>query len=164
MKGLEAVRRHQLAAAHAQAEAILRDARAQAQQIGAKAADDARELIGHAESEGDSTAELDTSRKWTAAKRRARGLILAAQREVYDDLRAAVSAAIRLDSRYPALLEQLAASAHRELGPGAKVSINSVGTGQVTASRKHRHVEWSLDQIVQDGIERLGPGIEELWR
>ncbi|HUZ88584.1 MAG TPA: V-type ATP synthase subunit E [Candidatus Acidoferrales bacterium] len=164
MTGLEVVQKHQLAATHAQADAILGDARTQAQQIMAKAKADAHDLIDHAEKEGDMAAELDTSREWTTARRRARGIILAAQSAVYDELRAAVSAAIRSDPRYPSLLHELADSAHRHLGPGAEVSVDTGGTRVVTASSKHRHVDWSLDSIAKESLDRLGTGIEELWR
>lgn len=164
MTGLETVRSHHLAAAHAHADAILRDARAQATQIAAKSAADGAALIEHAEKEGKEAAELDTSREWSAARRRARSIILAGQREVYDDLRAAVAAAVRSDSRYPALLERLADAAHRQLGPGAEVAVDAGGDRGVTATRKHRHVDWSLHKIGEESIDRLGPAVEELWR
>jgi vacuolar-type H+-ATPase subunit E/Vma4 len=164
MTGLEAVRRHHLAAAHVRADAILRDARAQAQQIAAKSDADARALIEQAEKEGEEAAELDTSLEWTSARRRARGVILAAQNEAYQDLRAAVTAAVSCDSRYPSLLGCLADAARRKLGPGAEVAVDAGGDRGVTATRKDRRVDWSLEKIVDESVYRLGPSIEELWR
>ncbi len=164
MTRLEAVQRHHLAAAHARADAILRDARAQAQQIAAKSEADARELVEQAEKEGEEAAELDTSREWTSARRRARSVILAAQSEAYQDLRTAVAAAVRSDSRYPSLLGWLADAAHRKLGPGAEVAVDAGGKRGVMATRKDRLVDWSLEKIVDESVSRLGPSVEELWR
>ncbi len=164
MSGLEAVRRHHLAAAHARADAILRDARAQAQQIAAKSETDARALVEQAEKEGEEAAELDTSREWTSARRRARSVMLAAQSEAYQDLRTAVAGAVRSDSRYLSLLSWLADAALRKLGPGAEVAVDTGGDRGVTATRKDRLVEWSLEKIVDESVYRLGPSVEELWR
>jgi vacuolar-type H+-ATPase subunit E/Vma4 len=162
--GLETVRSHHLAAAHTHADAILRAARAQATQIAAKSAADGAALIEHAEKEGEEAAELDTSREWSTARRRARSIILAGQRVVYDDLRAAVVGAIRSDSRYPALLKQLADAARRQLGPGAEVAVDAGGDRGVTATRKNKHVDWPLHEVADESIDRLGPAVEELWR
>lgn len=164
MTSLEAVRSHHLAAAHARSDAILRDARLQAQQIAAGSAADAAALIEHAEKEGEEAAELDNSREWTAARRRARSVLLAAQREVYEELRAAIATAVRADPRYPVLLERLAGAAHRQLGPGAEVVVDAAGDRGVTATRKDRHVDWSLEKIVEESVDGLGPQVVELWR
>jgi vacuolar-type H+-ATPase subunit E/Vma4 len=164
LTGLETVRNHHLAVARERADALLGDARAQARRIVSKSSADAAALIEHAEKEGEEAAELDTSREWTAARRRARGIILAARQGACRDLQAAVAAAVRADPRYPALLERLANEARRRLGPGADVDIDTSGDLGVSATRKDRHIDWSLDSLVVEGIERLGPEIEELWR
>jgi hypothetical protein len=164
MTSLETVRNHHLAAARARADALLRDARVQAQQILSKSSDGAAALIENAEKEGAEAAALDTSREWTAARRRARGIILAAQEGVYGDLQAAAAAAVHADPSYPVLLARLADEARRRLGPGADVDVDASGDLGVCATRKDRHIAWALDSIVRDSIERLGPEIEELWR
>ena len=158
------VRNHHLAAARARADEALRDAHVQAQQMASKSSADAAALIENAEKEGEEAAALDTSRGWTAARRRARGIILAAQEGVYRDLHAAAAAAVHADPRYPVLLERLADEARRRLGPGADVDVGFSADAGVRATRKDRHIAWSLDSIVADSIERLGPEIEELWR
>jgi hypothetical protein len=162
--GLETVRNHHLAVARERADALVADARAQAQRIVSRSSADAAALIERAEQQGVEAAELDTSREWTAARRRARGIILAARHSAYVDLQAAVAAAVRADPRYPVLLERLADEARRRLGPGADVDIDTSGDLGVGATRKDRHIGWSLDSIVVEGIVRLGPEIEELWR
>ncbi len=164
MTGLETVRSHHLAAARARADALLRDARVQAKQILSRSSADAAALIVNAEKGGEEAAALDTSREWTAARRRARSIILAAQQGAFSDLQAAAAAAVRADTRYPVLLERLADEAQRRLGPGADVDVDASGDLGVTAMRKNRHIAWSLDSIVRESIERLGPEVEELWR
>jgi vacuolar-type H+-ATPase subunit E/Vma4 len=164
MNGLEPVRMHHLAAARAQAEAIVSEARAQSGQIHARSAADAEALITHAQQEGEDAAALDTSREWITARRRARGIILAAQRDAFDRLRAAAATAVRSDPRYPALLARLADTARRQLGPGAEVTTDPDGERGVRATRKSRHVNLSLEEMVEQSLERLGPAVEELWR
>jgi vacuolar-type H+-ATPase subunit E/Vma4 len=164
MKGLEAVRRHHLATVKEQAAQIFQDARRRVDEIGARAATDAAALTEAARSEGEAAASIDTDRAWTTARRRARGLILAAQREAYDDLRASVGLAIRRDARYPLLLERLGHAAQRQLGPGAVVEIDSAGDRGVAATRKGRRVAWSLSDIVDACLEDLGPSIVEVWQ
>lgn len=164
MTGLESVREHHLASARAQAETIVRGARAQAQEITASGAAAVVALVEQARREGEAAAELDTNREWITARRRARGLILAAQRDMYEELRGAVARAAREDPRYPALLERLARAGQRQLGPGAEVELDREGEGGVRVSRKGRLVDWSLAAIVRGGLDRLGPRVTELWR
>jgi vacuolar-type H+-ATPase subunit E/Vma4 len=164
MSGLDALRRHHLAEARAQAEKILQHARQQASEIAAKRDNEARAIVEQARDEGEAAAGLDTDRAWTSARRRARGVILAAQREMYDELRSRVALAIRQDSRFPVLLERLGHAAQRQLGPGAAVEIDRDGDRGVTATRKDRRVEWSLGAIVEAGLTGMGPGIGDLWR
>jgi hypothetical protein len=88
----------------------------------------------------------------------------AAQREMYEELRARVARGVRADARYPLLLERLGHASHRQLGPGARVEIDRDGDHGVTATRKDRRVQWSLAAIVDAGLSELGPSIAELWR
>ncbi len=161
MKGLDPVRANHLESARSRAEAMVRDARAQAEQIIARATADARALTEQAEQEGEASADLDTSRGWTGARRRARGILLAAQRDVYDELRNAVDGAVQSDTRYPSFLQRLADEARRRLGPGAEVRVDR---NLVLGKRKERHVRWSLQDIIDESLSRLGPDVEELWR
>ncbi|MGZ6256709.1 MAG: hypothetical protein ACXWMB_06805, partial [Candidatus Limnocylindria bacterium] len=121
-------------------------------------------LVESAQKEGEAAADVDTNREWTTARRRARGLILSAQREMNEELRAAVARAARADPRYPALLERLARDGQRQLGPGAEVELDRDGEGGVRVMRKGRRIDWSLAAIVAGGLDRLGPRVTELWR
>lgn len=164
MTGLDSVRQHHLAAARAQAERILENARQQAGDIVRKGDADASILVEAARQEGEVAAGLDTDRAWTSARRRARGAILAAQREMYDELRARAALAVRRDARYPLLLAHLGLAAQRRLGPGAAVEIDHDGDGGVTTTRKDRRIVWPLAAIVDAGLSELGPRVEEIWR
>lgn len=161
MKGLDPVRANHLESSRARAEAIVRDARAQADQIIARSSADARAMTEQAEHEGEASADLDTDRSWTAARRRARSILLAAQRDVYDELRSAVGRAVQSDAGYPSFLGRLADEASRRLGPGAEVRIDG---NEVLGTRKERHVRWTLQDMIDESVGRLGPDIEELWR
>lgn len=164
MNGLEAVREHHLAAARGEAESILRGARAQAQEITASGAAAAAALLESARKEGEAAADVDTNREWVTARRRARGLILSAQREMFEELRDSVARAVRADPRYPALLERLARDGQRQLGPGAEVELHRDGEDGVRVTRKGRWIDWSVAAIVARGLDRLGPQVTELWR
>lgn len=161
MKGLDPVRAHHLESARSRAGAMVRDARVQADQIIAKSTADARALTEQAEHEGEASGDLDTNRGWTGARRRARGIVLAAQHDVYDELRNAVAGAVQSDARYPSFLQRLADEARRRLGPGAEVRVDR---DVVLGKRKERHVRWSLQDIIDESLGRLGPDVEELWR
>lgn len=136
-------------------------AHATALQTIANARAEAAALIESAEHEGESTAELDTERELTSARRRARTILLSAQRQVYDELRAGCANRIRADRRYPRLLQHIADQAQRRLGPGTEVVT---GADTVKATRKHRHVQWSLDEAIDRAVTDLGPSVAELWR
>ena len=161
MKGLDPVHANHLESARLRAEAIVREAREQADQIIANSSADARALTEQAEHEGEASADQDTNRGWTAARRRARGILLAAQLDVYDELRSALTSAVQSDARYPSLLQRAADDARRRLGPGAEVRVDG---SQVSGTRKERHVRWSLRDIIDESLGRLGPDVEELGR
>lgn len=161
MTGLEAVREHYLAEARTQAAEVMAHARDMARDILDKARADAAELTRHAEEEGQASAEQDTGRDWTAARRRARAIHLAAQRSVYDDLRTQCARALALDPRTTVLLHRIGDAARMRLGPGATITL---GVSSVDASRKAHHVRWTVEEAVDDSLHRLGPEVEELWR
>jgi len=161
MKGLDPVRIHHVSDARARADAILREARTQAAAILDESAAEAAGLIRQAEHDGQSSADLDTNRGWAAARRRARGIRLAAQRDAYDALRTAVVAAVRTDQRREAMLEDIAGRARDLLGPAAKVIVDG---DAVRASRDSIHIRWTLQDAVDQSLSRHGPEIEELWR
>jgi len=161
VKGLDPVRARHLADARARAEGVVRDAHRQADGILAQAAAEASELVSRAERDGGTSADLDTSRGWATARRRARGIRLAAQRDAYEELQASAAAAVGSDRRSDALLQRVADDARSRLGQAAKVVVDR---GSVRASRDKVHVRWSLGDAVELSLSRLGPEIEALWR
>ena len=161
MTGLEALRESHLAEARARAAELVAGARATSREVLEKAKAEADEVIRMAEEEGNASAERDTGHDWTSARRRARAIRLAAQRDAYEELRLAAVAAAVGDPRSDGLRHAVAAEARMRLGPGALVNVNRAG---VTATRRTKHVGWTVDDAVGEVLGRLGPRIEELWR
>ena len=161
MNGLEAVREAHLAAARAHAAELLAHARDVAEGILESAKAEAAELTRHAEEEGRTSAEQDTGRDWTAARRRARAIRLAAERGSYETLRARASHAVGADARTAAVLHNVADAARMRLGPGASVTVDA---GVVVASRRTTRVRWTVDDAVDASLEQLGPELQQLWR
>jgi vacuolar-type H+-ATPase subunit E/Vma4 len=129
-----------LAAAHAQAERIGAEARAQGQ-------DDARRA-------------LDARR--AAANRAARGAVLAARREVYEALQAATRtavSAIRSDADYPAVLERLASQIRRLLG--SAVRIHEAPGGGLVGTVPGRRVDLSADRFGERAVDVVFGGEQE---
>lgn len=161
MNGLEAVRARHLAEQRLRAESIVASAREAAAQMLARAHSEVTAATESAEREGEQSAELDTGREWTAARRRARSIVLAAQRDAYDQLRLMCADAVRLNSRYPDLQRVVADHARRCLGPGSEVVVDG---DTVVATRKHRRVRWTVLDTVNESLLRLGDEVEAVWR
>jgi len=143
-----------LAAADRRAEALLLDA----EERGAALAERAR-------AEGAAAARLAGAHDEARARRRARSLVLAARRELYEELRRrALEAAhaLRDDSAYPALLDGLAAVARAQLGEDAELEIDPPDGG-LRASCGARHVDYTLGALVERSLDQLGDRLERLW-
>lgn len=145
----------------ARAEAVVAAAREEARGLIRKAEADAATMTQSAAREGERSADADTNREWTAARRRARASVLAARREIYEELVAHCVTGIRADPRYPDLQCVIGEAALKRLGPGARVVI---GADTVTATRKHRRIRWSLENAVSAGMNRLGKELEATYR
>jgi vacuolar-type H+-ATPase subunit E/Vma4 len=144
-RALEAERGQRMAAAGAEVERLTADARAAAESA---AANEARQLVAQ-------------------ARRQARAQILAAQRDTYDELRAATHSealSLRGSGRYPELLERLAAAARAQLGSSAAVAVDPDPGGGVIARDGPRLVDCSLPALAGRCLAALGPRVEELWR
>lgn len=159
-------------------EALLADARAQAERVLARADDQAeaklreaeeqgRRLVEQARAEGEAAAAIAGAHDEARTRRVARAAVLAAQRELYDELAAQARSAAR-DLRetpgYPSLLERLSEAARTQLGSDAELEIDPPETGGVRASNGARHVDYTLDALAGRCVERLGNAVEELWR
>jgi vacuolar-type H+-ATPase subunit E/Vma4 len=142
-----------LAQAEEQAAAILAEARARAD-----------EVLEQARAAGERDAAALLAGERARAEREARAVLLAAQQDAYLAARAAVRAAVRGlrdDPAYPALLDALRDRARQELGPGA--SIAELPGGGIEARCGSRRVEYGLDGLADDLLERVGGDLSELW-
>jgi hypothetical protein len=100
------------------------------------------------------------------ARRVARGRILGAQRAVYDDLRAAVAAAVsalRDAPDYPDLLDGWEALARTQLGPHAVVTRDPSPDGGVIATLGERRVDYTLAALAERELDRLAEKVAALW-
>jgi len=123
-------------------------------------------LVEQARAEGIAAAEIVGRQDQAAARRRARAIVLAAKRELYEELcRQARAAArsLRDDPAYPALLEQLTATVRAQLGEDAVLEVDPPGAGGVRGSSGARHVDYTLDALTERCLGRIGGGLERLW-
>ena len=122
---LAPVRAYLLAGARAEADRILGQARSQADQTLRQARRDAEQAVRQARAEGEAEAAPAAAAERARGRERARSIVLGAQRQAYEDLRAQVLAAAggcgtnRATSGWSAGLSALAAGA---AGPGATVT------------------------------------------
>lgn len=161
MKGLEAVRARHLAEQRSRAESIVASAREAATKMLAQAEVEAAAETETAQREGEQSADLDTGRDWTGARRHARGIVLSAQRDVYGELRLMCADAVRRNPRFAELQLAVADRALRRLGPGAGVVVEG---DTVVVARKHRRVRWAVTDTVDESLQRLGDEVAALWR
>lgn len=100
----------------------------------------------------------------TEARRDARAVELAAQREAYDEFRRRVTAsvvALRQDPAYPDLRDRLIARARQTLGPDATIVEHP--DGGVVAVTPVRRLDLSLPAIADRAIVDTGTKVAELW-
>jgi flagellar hook-length control protein FliK len=159
-------------------EALLADARGRAQEVVAQAeaqaheqielaARQAEELVAAARARGEADGHVESAREEAAQRFAARAIVLAAERESYEELRRrarAAALALREDQGYPRLLERLAAAARGDLGEGAALQIDPPELGGVLATAGTRAVDYSLVALADRCVDHLGPRLEALWR
>ena len=122
-------------------------------------------LRAEARAQGEADGAAILARERNHSRRRAREIVLAARRDVYDELvrrsRAAASA-LRDDAAYAEWLAVLRKRASAQLGEDVTVSELAAG-GVVAVGRRHQ-VEYGLAGLADNAVERLGPAAEELWQ
>jgi vacuolar-type H+-ATPase subunit E/Vma4 len=141
------------AAARAEADALLRQAR-----TGAERAEVLAAARGQAEAAPLAAAERGRGRA------RARSIVLGAQREAYDELCRRIVAeadALRGERGYGLLLTRLTAMAAQAAGPGATVSV--VPAGGVLARAGQVVVDCSLPRLAGQAVQALGDQVRDLW-
>lgn len=161
---LAPVQRALAAEAHATADRVIAAARAAAAGTLAEAEREAAAIVAGARAQGvaDATAALAGER--ARGRRRARSVVLAAQRAAYQDLRAAVEAAVlglRAAPDYPRLVAALTALARADLGPDAVVREEPAGG--IVATAPGRQVDYSLRALADRAPAAARVEPEQLW-
>ena len=152
--------------AQAEAERVLAEADEQAAATLAEADSQGTALVEEARAAGIAAGSIEGAHEEVHARRFARALVLSAQRELYDELRRQSRAAVhelRHDPRYPELLERLSAAARAQLGDGAALELDPPDAGGVRGSKESRHVDYTLDALVERCLDHRGARPERLW-
>jgi vacuolar-type H+-ATPase subunit E/Vma4 len=161
---LAPVREALRAEADALAEATGDDARRHAAEVRTDARERARRILDQARAEGEQQARVAVSVELTRRRREARDILLAAQRELYDELRQRCRDAaleLRDAADYPQLRRALSERATAVLGPDA--SVQESPAGGVVAVAPSRRLDLSLTTLADREVERLGSAVERLW-
>lgn len=154
---------------------LLATTQAEAERVRAAAAADSDHLLARAHAEAD--AILAAARRQGAAegaalagaeqvrqRRRARRLVLEAERQAYEELRARSRAAVRAlreDPGYPALRGRLTRLALAAAGPGAVAGEHP--DGGVVAEAPGVRVDCTLDRLADRAVDALGGEVTGLW-
>ncbi|RZU53391.1 hypothetical protein EV385_5314 [Krasilnikovia cinnamomea] len=157
LDSLAPVRSALLNRARADAEKIRAGAAAEAGQATAAAQARAEAIRAEAETAGRAEARAAGAAEVAAAGRTARGLILRARREAYEELRDAVRQRLAED---PLLIEVFSARIRRALSPGATLTVVP---GGVVGVDEDRQVECTIDGLTDEVLRRLGSSVEDLW-
>jgi vacuolar-type H+-ATPase subunit E/Vma4 len=163
-KALAPVRAYLLRQAEAEAGRIIAEARAQADAILRQARSDAAETAGRARARGEADAAPAAAAERSRGRDQARSVVLGAQREAYQDLRAQAIAAVgglQAEPGYQGLLSRLVTMATRAAGPGAAVTVEA--GGGVVARSPGVVVDCSLSRLAALAVDELGDQVRELW-
>lgn len=160
---LAPVREYLLRAARAEADRIRGQARDQADQTLRQARRNAEQAVWRARQEGEAQAAPAAAAERAQGRERARSIVLGAQRQACEELRAQVLAAARLrdESGYERLEAGLSALAAGAAGPGATVTVHRAGG--VVARSGHAVVDCSLPRLASLAVDALGDEVRELW-
>jgi vacuolar-type H+-ATPase subunit E/Vma4 len=153
LNGAKAEARRILAEAHAQADSILRQAR-----------HGAAEAVGRARARGEADAAPAAAAERSRGRDEARSIVLGAQREAYQDLRARALAAageLRTEPGYQRLLSRLVTMATRAAGPGAAATVQP--DGGAVARSPGVVVDCSLPRLAGLAVDEVGDQVRQLW-
>jgi hypothetical protein len=162
---LEPVRIALLAEAESEAERRAGRADEQAAAQVRQAEEQKAALILRARTEGEAAAALEAASELAQARRRARQLVLEAQRAVYDDVRReahATAQRLRSEERYRDVLDRLAARVGEELGADAEIERDPPDGG-VIGRLDNRRVDHTLPAVVERWLARHAIDLERLW-
>jgi vacuolar-type H+-ATPase subunit E/Vma4 len=163
-QALAPVRDYLLRGAEAEASIILAEARAEADSIVEQARSDAVGAVGRARAQGEADAARAAAAERSRGRDQARSIILGAQTEAYQNLRAhvlAAAGALRTEPGYQGLLSRLVTMATRAAGPGAAVTVQP--EGGVVARSRDIVVDCTLPRLAGLAVDELGDQVRELW-
>jgi len=161
---LAPVRARLLRGAREEADRIAAEARAQAAAVLRQARHDAEEAGQQAGARGRAEAAPLAAAERRRGCERARSIVLGAQRQAHEELRDRVLAAavgLRDEPGYGQLLARLTAMATQAAGPGASVTADPAGG--VVARSARAVVDCSLPRLAALAVDALGDRTGELW-
>ncbi|WP_344949098.1 hypothetical protein [Actinomadura miaoliensis] len=150
--------------ARAQAGQTLAAARADADTIVEAARREVDAILAEARAAGEADGRAAAAAERFGVRRRARTLVLAAQRELYEELCRQVRAGVRelpADPCYPALIKKLARLARRRLGPAA--TVEEAPGGGIVARTPDAEIDLSADALAERALADLGAEVTRLW-
>lgn len=153
-----------LTRARADAGAVLDEARREADHVRAAARDRATQIIEASRAEGEAEARAAAAVALTRRRRQARDVVLAARRELFDELLRECRAgarALRDAPDYRDVRARLTRLAVATLGPDAVVEESP--DGGVVAKAGGRRLDLTLPTLADREVERLGAGVNRLW-
>ncbi|AHH97508.1 hypothetical protein [Kutzneria albida] len=152
-----------LRGARADAARTLAEAETSAQDRIAEAERVADEILAEARGQGERDAATALAAERARARRTAHGIVLSAQREIYDKLRSSAVAAVRaiLLSGDHALRDTMCSRVRTELGPDA--AITELPGGGVLGQAPGRRVAYTAEALTDAALGRLSGRLSELW-
>lgn len=157
---LEPLRAALLARARAEGERVLEAAGEDGRQVLAAARDEAAALLADARTQGEADAAALLAVERAQARRAARGVVLGAQRAVYDELRRRARTAVQALLADPDRRARLADVACGRLGDHA--IVRDLPDGGVAAETPDgRTIDASVDALVDGALADLD--LEQLW-
>jgi vacuolar-type H+-ATPase subunit E/Vma4 len=157
--------------------ALLEESSTRAGEIKEHAASEAAAIIDEAEAAASATVDRSVQRSRAAADARAEQAIDRARADhhrVILSTQAAIRTRVldatrraafdmRADSRYPALLDRLEASARTQLGADAVIERDPEGLGGVIATRGDRRVDYTLSALADRALDLLADDVALVW-
>jgi vacuolar-type H+-ATPase subunit E/Vma4 len=157
---LQPLRAALLAAATEQAQAIVADSEDEGRELLASARRERDAVVDEARQQGEQEAALRLRSQRARAHRKARELVLEAQRAAYDDLRRAAGAAVRDLLSDPREMQRWSAAVSARLGATAVVR-EARGGGVVGETEDGRVMDASVATVVDQAVAELD--LECLW-
>jgi vacuolar-type H+-ATPase subunit E/Vma4 len=158
-------------------QALLGDARAEADRIASVATHCAKEVVAAAKTEADAEVERARHRAALSATAHADQILARVsndahrveldtqeelRRELIDDVHTSARD-IRRDPRYPALLDHLESLARSQLGAGAIIERDPHPDGGIVAVAGSRRVDYRLPVLANRALDTLADDVAELW-